>query len=112
VTHESYDEIIMCLDHSFFVSYSYGDYEVFPVIDSCGCGDARTMVPRLDQLILASGSVLIWMGATKMESQRTPHAAANDLVIVVLNELACAGKPSVCGTGADYAGTMPAAIAA
>jgi hypothetical protein len=34
-----------------------------------------------------------------------------DLVIVVLNELACAGTPKGCLSKADYADAMPVAIA-
>jgi hypothetical protein len=41
-----------------------------------------------------------------IEPARTDGA---NLVIVVLNELACAGRPCVCGTSADYFGAMPVA---
>jgi hypothetical protein len=58
-----------------------------------------------------------------MDSLSTPQVAARratepartdgctDLVIVVLNELACAGTLKMTFSGADYTGAMPVAIA-
>jgi hypothetical protein len=43
----------------------------------------------------------------------TAHAQDNgDLVIVVLNERACAGQHSLCGCIADYSGISPATTVA
>jgi hypothetical protein len=43
----------------------------------------------------------------------TAHAQDNaDLVIVVLNERACAGQHSLCGSAADYSGASPATTVA
>lgn len=59
-----------------------------------------------------------------MDPLNTPHIGARhgmepartddgtDLVIVVLDELACTGSVKVSFSGVDYAGAMPPAVAA